>query len=69
MPIYGFVCNDCNEHFEELVFSASRINEVQCPSCESEQVARQLSRVAAPVVSGGTIGTSAASASCSPGGF
>jgi putative FmdB family regulatory protein len=69
MPIYGFVCTECSDQFEELVFSPSRINEVQCPSCDSDQVERQLSRVAAPVISGSSLGAAAAAPSCSPGGL
>ncbi len=69
MPIYGFVCTSCNENFEELILSLSRTDDVKCPSCESEQVERQLSRVAAPVIAGGRMGTSASAASCAPGGF
>jgi putative FmdB family regulatory protein len=69
MPIYGFVCTECNDQFEELVFSPSRIKEVQCPSCHSDRVERQLSRVAAPVISGSRLGASSSAPSCSPGGL
>jgi putative FmdB family regulatory protein len=40
MPIYEYVCQDCHRPFEKLV-SASTV--VACPTCESEQVSKQLS--------------------------
>ena len=40
MPIYEYVCMQCESHFEELV----RIDDhPPCPDCGSEKVARQLS--------------------------
>ncbi len=32
MPLFEFVCSDCNRPFEELVRSASAISEVTCPN-------------------------------------
>ena len=46
MPLYGFICDDCQENFEELVMSASKVDEVNCPACGSLKVQRQLSLVA-----------------------
>jgi putative FmdB family regulatory protein len=64
MPLYGFICQDCQEEFEELV-SVSKLDEVTCPDCESEQVERQLSLVANFKSSGsGSISSTA----CAPGG-
>ncbi|MBN2500861.1 MAG: zinc ribbon domain-containing protein [Anaerolineales bacterium] len=65
MPMFGFVCQECGESFEELVLSASRINEVVCPSCNSGQVEKQLSRIAAPSFSTGS--SSSSSAACATG--
>lgn len=67
MPLYGFVCEECSEEFEELVISVSRIDEVACPACESSKVERQLSVVAALKTSSGGAAVSS-SASCAPGG-
>jgi putative FmdB family regulatory protein len=64
--MYGFVCAECNEEFEELVFSAIKINEVVCPRCGSHEVKKQLSRVAAPINTSSPAGLG--SASCAPGG-
>jgi len=64
--MYGFICEDCNEDFEELVMSTSRINEVACPACGSQHVERQLSLVAGLKTTGASSSSSAAA--CSPGG-
>ena len=40
MPIYAFVCRDCQHEFEELV---SRMGaSAACPSCGSQKVDRRL---------------------------
>lgn len=65
MPLYGFVCQDCQDEFEELV-SISKLDDVSCPACESGAVERQLSLVASLKVSGGS--TVSSSAACAPGG-
>ena len=64
MPLYGFICDDCHDDFEELVMSSSKADDVICPSCGSRKVQRQLSLVAGLQSSSGT----SSSASCSPGG-
>jgi putative FmdB family regulatory protein len=44
VPIYEFVCMQCESHFEELV----RLDEdADCPDCGSANVRRQLSVFAA----------------------
>ncbi|MEX2646584.1 MAG: zinc ribbon domain-containing protein [Gaiellaceae bacterium] len=44
MPIYEFVCMQCESHFEELV----RMGELaDCPDCGSANVRKQLSVFAA----------------------
>jgi putative FmdB family regulatory protein len=50
MPIYGYDCNKCGHEFETLVRSSETPS---CPSCESIDLTRQLSLIAAPVKSGG----------------
>ena len=68
MPIFEFVCNNCKEPFEELVFSASAVNGVVCPSCGSKEVAKQISTFASRVAGGSSfsLGSSSAAA-CSTG--
>jgi putative FmdB family regulatory protein len=67
MPLYGFECEDCREEFEELVISLSKADEVVCPECGGENVARQLSLVAA-MKSSGSAGFSLGSSACAPSG-
>ncbi len=64
MPLYGFICDECDDDFEELVMSSTKIDDVICPNCGSRKVQRQLSLVAGLNSSGGT----STSASCSTGG-
>jgi len=49
MPIFEFVCQECGTPFEELVRSATAVDEVACPFCESDQVAKQISTFASKV--------------------
>ena len=62
MPVYEYVCADCQHEFEELVMSSSE--EVPCPKCNGPHTNKLLSRFA--FKSGNTFRSSAtASASCS----
>jgi putative FmdB family regulatory protein len=67
MPMYEFDCRECGQSFEELVLSLARVQEVRCPTCDSIDVKKKLSTVAARVP-GGTSAVSGA-ASCAPGGL
>lgn len=49
MPIYGYECNECGERFEKLVRSSET---PACPSCESEELTKQLSLIASPAKGG-----------------
>jgi putative FmdB family regulatory protein len=44
VPIYEYVCMECEAHFEELVRGEQRVS---CPDCESARVERQFSVFAA----------------------
>ena len=68
MPIFEFVCIECEAPFEELVRSANYHDEVLCPSCGSDQVKKQISTFAARVTGGGPArGFSNAASSCNTG--
>ncbi len=41
MPIYEYICSDCNNEFEELVFSTNE--QINCPDCGTDRVERALS--------------------------
>ena len=69
MPIYEFVCTECNESFEDLVFSFSKIDEVICPACGSSQVKKKMSTFSSKSAAGASsfsLGPSSAS-SCGTG--
>lgn len=68
MPIFEFVCNNCKEPFEELVFNASAVGGVVCPSCGSKEVAKQISTFASRVAGGSSFSLgSGSAAACSTG--
>ena len=43
MPIYEYVCMECESHFEELVRGEQQ---VACPDCATTNVSRQFSSFA-----------------------
>ena len=45
VPIYEYVCMECESHFEELVRSADQ--QVTCPDCSAEKLVKQFSVFAA----------------------
>ena len=68
MPIFEFVCNECEQNFEDLIFG-SDINGVVCPVCGSEQVKKKMSTFSSKIGGDGaslSLGSSS-SATCSPG--
>jgi putative FmdB family regulatory protein len=50
MPIFEYVCHDCNNSFEKLVIGTA---EPECPSCHSKQLAQRFSVFSATVKSSG----------------
>ncbi len=60
MPIYEYVCQDCNRRFEALVMGS---REPECPECHSKKLQQQISSF--------SVGAAARQGSCSsalPGG-
>ena len=43
MPIFEYVCRDCNHGFEALVYGSQK---AECPKCHSANLAPQLSTFA-----------------------
>jgi putative FmdB family regulatory protein len=41
MPIYEYICDSCNEHFEKIVVNKQQ--EISCPKCSSKKATIQLS--------------------------
>ncbi|HEX8918718.1 MAG TPA: zinc ribbon domain-containing protein [Chloroflexota bacterium] len=46
MPVYEYVCKDCDNRFDLLVQRLDRAESVHCGSCESENVRRLVSSFA-----------------------
>lgn len=43
MPMYEFLCAECESEFETLVPSADAVSSVECPKCSSGKVHKKLS--------------------------
>jgi putative FmdB family regulatory protein len=65
MPIYEYVCHECDEPFEALVLGFSKVD-VKCPECDSEKVEKQISTFASRV-SSGAASFNSSGAACSTG--
>ena len=67
MPIFEFECKDCGKPFEELVRSASAVDEVTCPTCGSPQVKKRISTFASRVSGNSSFSLNRGAASCNTG--
>jgi len=66
MPIYEYACPSCAVTFEALIIRRSDEAEVECPTCHSSEVRRQLSTTAAIRSGGAGGGGKGAGRSCGP---
>lgn len=46
MPVYEFICQDCDDHFDQLVRNLQASEEVTCEQCASPNVRRLVSSFA-----------------------
>lgn len=46
MPVYEYVCKDCNHKFDSLVRTRDAADEVECKTCSSGNVRRLVSSFA-----------------------
>ncbi len=46
MPIYEYICDECQAHFERIVLNGA--TKVECPKCGSRRATQQLSRFSTP---------------------
>lgn len=68
MPLFEFHCTNCEKPFEELVRSASAVDEVHCPICGGTNIKKKISMFASKVTGGNAFSQSiGSSASCSTG--
>jgi len=66
MPLFEFVCAECGKPFEALVLTTTRMSEVTCPVCHSQNITKKISTFASRLSSGSAFSFSrAASSSCS----
>jgi putative FmdB family regulatory protein len=72
MPIYEYICQDCRNPFEKLVFKSEQEQPVECPTCGSGKAQKQLSVFRARTSSGASSDSGGASAAagcgCNPSG-
>jgi putative FmdB family regulatory protein len=68
MPIFEFVCTECDQPFEDLVFGSST-DGVLCPACGSDQVKKKMSTFSAKIGGDGALLSlgSSSSAVCNTG--
>jgi putative FmdB family regulatory protein len=72
MPIYEYICEDCQTHFEKIVLNKTQ--EIACPKCAGKKNAIQLSVFSAANGSGngssakGSGGSTGGGGSCCGGG-
>ena len=59
MPIFEYICKECEHEFEALVFGKQK---AECPKCQSKKLEPQLSVFAVSAKSGAT--TQSAAAPC-----
>jgi len=64
MPIYEYICNQCKEEFEKLVFGNKS---VECPKCQSGDITKKFSVFGMSGVEKPHAGTSSGCTSCSKG--
>jgi putative FmdB family regulatory protein len=65
MPLYEYVCQECEHPFEALVFAGEQ---PECPECRSRKLERQLSLPARPKTDTTTLPTACKSSGppCGP---
>jgi len=51
MPIFEYICKECDHQFEALVYGQQK---AECPKCHSSKLARQLSVFAVSAKGGST---------------
>jgi putative FmdB family regulatory protein len=60
MPIFEYICKDCNQPFEALIMGS---RQAACPSCHGRNLAQQFSVFAAGAPRSGAPATAACGAS------
>jgi putative FmdB family regulatory protein len=66
MPLYEYVCDDCNEQFDALRSIADADVPIACPQCEGERTHRAISLFSAIGSEGVIAGAGSSCGSCTP---
>lgn len=66
MPLFEYICDECETTFEKLVRSSTTQSDIICPTCSSGHVHKKLSTFATST--GASSGGGSSAASCSTGG-
>ncbi|HXZ33040.1 MAG TPA: zinc ribbon domain-containing protein [Terriglobales bacterium] len=61
MPIFEYLCKDCDHQFEALIFGSDK---AECPKCHGQKLVPQLSVFAVAGKSSSTTSASPASGPC-----
>ena len=61
MPIFEYICKDCQHEFEALVFGKQR---AECPKCQSKKLEPQLSVFAVSAKSASSAGPAMSAGPC-----
>jgi len=61
MPIFEYICKECENHFEALVFGSEKAS---CPKCQSKRLEPQLSVFAVSAKSGAAPASAGPCGSC-----
>ncbi|MCL4543969.1 MAG: zinc ribbon domain-containing protein [Chloroflexi bacterium] len=64
MPLYEYVCLECNERYEELRPASKADTVIPCTTCGSARVKRLLSVFAAPRGAAVEVGSSTGGCAC-----
>jgi len=64
MPLYEYLCNNCNTQFELRRAMKESDAPTACPECQSDRVERQLSRVLAMAPGGANASESSSGCGC-----
>jgi len=67
MPLYEYICKECDIHFEKRVGFSEADSDQECPACGSKHSQKQISLFAS-TGSGNSSTTSSSSNSCGGGG-
>jgi len=67
MPIFEFICESCEESFEELLRFGSNSEQIICPECGSEQVRKLISTFATKFSGGQNVSRYGSTSSCNSG--